>query len=79
MLGLRDKNGEIRYHHAPEYHGNPVDSKGSLMTMHWGYDIAEFIFNAAKTPTILVMIDNIDLGIRAEYIEVMVSRKPGIL
>jgi SAM-dependent methyltransferase len=67
--------GEIVYHHEPEYHGNPVDSKGALVTMHWGYDIAEFIFEAASTPTTIVMIDNIDLGIRAEYIEVLISRK----
>lgn len=71
----RDKNGMIIYHHEPEYHGNPVDSKGALVTMHWGYDIAEFISVAAKTPTTIVMIDNIELGIRAEYIEVLVSRK----
>lgn len=71
----RDAKGEIIYHHEPEYHGNPVDSKGALVTMHWGYDIAEFILTKAKTPTTIIMIDNIELGIRAEYIEVLVSRK----
>lgn len=71
----RDQNGEIIYHREPEYHGNPVDSKGSLVTMHWGYDIAVVIFNAARTPTTIIIIDNIDLGIRAEYIDVLVSRK----
>lgn len=71
----RSKNGEIVYHHEPEYHGNPVDDKGSLVTMHWGYDIACYIMDVAKTPTIIIMIDNIDLGIRAEYIDVIVSWK----
>lgn len=72
----RDEQGNIIYHHEPpEYHGNPVDNEGSLVTMHWGYDLAEFIQREANTPTTIVMIDNIDLGIRAEYIEVLVSRK----
>lgn len=71
----RSETGEIIYHHEPEYHGNPVDAKGALVTMHWGYDIAGFITEEAKTPTTIIMIDNIDLGIRAEYIDVLVSWK----
>jgi len=70
-----EKSGEILYHHKPEYHGNPVSNKGSLVTMHWGYDIAEFIQREAGMPTTIIMIDNMELGIRAEYIEVLVSRK----
>ena len=68
-------NGEIIHHHEPEYHGNPVDPQGSLVTMHWGYDIASFISENANMPTVIVMIDNIDLGIRAELIDVLVSWK----
>ena len=70
-----DEKGEIIHHHEPEYHGNPIDNEGSLVTMHWGYDLAEFIQREAQTPTTIVMIDNIEMGIRAEYIEVLVSRK----
>lgn len=68
-------NGEVTYHHEPEYHGNPVDAKGALVTMHWGYDIANFIVEAAKTPTVIFQIDDLDKGIRAEYIDVLVSIK----
>ena len=71
----RGENGQVVYHREPEYHGNPVDPKGSLVTMHWGYDIASFIVEAANSPTVIIATDNIDLGIRAEYIEVMVSVK----
>ena len=39
----KDDSGEVIYHREAEYHGNPIDSSGSLVTMHWGYDIAEFI------------------------------------
>jgi hypothetical protein len=67
--------GEIIYHREPEYHGNPVDAKGALVTMHWGYDIANFIIEVAKTPTVIFQIDDLDKGIRAEYIDVVVSTK----
>ena len=65
----------IVYHNKPEYHGNPIDDKGSLVTMHWGYDLASFIMLEAGMPTTIVMIDNLELGIRAEYNEVLVSMK----
>lgn len=71
----RGESGEVIYHHEPVWHGNPVDPKGSLVTMHWGYDIAGFITEKAKTPTAIISIDDIDLGISAEYIDVMVSWK----
>jgi SAM-dependent methyltransferase len=71
----RGEDGEIIYHHEAQYHGNPVDAKGALVTMHWGYDIARYISDAAKTPTTIIMIDDIDQGIRAEYIDVVVSWK----
>jgi SAM-dependent methyltransferase len=72
----RLENGKIMYHNNPEYHGNPVDANGSLVTMHWGYDIASFIVEKAGTPTVIIAIDNIDLGIRAEFIDVLISVKP---
>jgi len=71
----RTDEGEIIHHHEPEYHGNPVDASGSLVTMHWGYDIASYISDIAHTPTTIIMIDDIDQGIRAEYIDVLISRK----
>lgn len=71
----RAAGGEITHHHPAEYHGNPVDERGALVTMHWGYDIASYITEVARTPTVIIMIDDIDLGIRAEYIDVVVSWK----
>lgn len=71
----RGDDGEPLFHHEPEYHGNPVDKDGSLVTIHWGYDIAGFIMQASGMYSTIFIIDNIELGIRAEYIEVIVSRK----
>lgn len=70
-----NKAGKIIYHHEPEYDGNPIDATGALVTMHWGYDIAGFIAEVAKTPTTIISIDNLGLGICAEYIEVLMSVK----
>ena len=57
----------------PEYHRNPVSSEGSLVTVNWGYDIANYIFKACGLFTNLVFIYNIELGIRVEHIEVLMS------
>lgn len=72
----RGPDGAIVYHHEPEYHGNPIDAKGSLVTMHWGYNITEHIHAACGLPTTIVQIDDLSHGIRAEYIEVCITRKP---
>jgi SAM-dependent methyltransferase len=33
------------YKESPEYHGNPADSSGSIVTYYWGYDVKQFIEN----------------------------------
>ncbi len=72
----RGSDGKVIHHHPPEYHGNPIDAKGSLVTMHWGYDITEYIHAACGLPTTIVQIDDLSHGIRAEFIEVCLTRKP---
>lgn len=64
-----------QYFAKPVYHGNPIDSNGSLVTYHWGYDMIELIYQSSCMVSTIYSIDNLDLGIRAEYIEVVVSRK----
>jgi SAM-dependent methyltransferase len=36
-------DGTVEHMAEPEYHGNPVDDSGSLVTFHYGYDFAELI------------------------------------
>jgi len=69
-------DGTVIHLMEPEYHENPLPSEGSLVTVNWGYDIANYIFKACGLFTELVFIDNIELGIRAEYIEVLLTYKP---
>ncbi len=75
MWAQRDLNGDVVYVREPEYHGNPINDKGSLVTRHWGYDICDFILEHSGLFTTINYIDDLTLGIRAEYIEILVSRK----
>ena len=70
------ENGSIEFIEQPIYHGNPIDSRGSLVIMDWGYDIVEHIFDATGMFTYMIYIDDISKGIRAQYIEVLVTVKP---
>ena len=69
-------DGELVHYREPEYHGNPVSSKGSLVTYRWGYDIVNFIASSCGLSTTMVYINSDKNGIEAEYIEVLVTRKP---
>lgn len=60
----------------PEYHGNPISDQGSLVTMDWGFDIVDHIREACGLETDIVTLDDLSLGIRADYIEVLVTHKP---
>jgi SAM-dependent methyltransferase len=75
VLARKEGNGNIIYLQEPEYHGNPISEKGSLVTMHWGYDICDFIYKHSGLFTTINYIEDLSLGIRAEYIEILVSKK----
>jgi SAM-dependent methyltransferase len=71
-----DESGEITHLAPPEYHGNPVDDKGSLVTVDWGFDIVDRISAACGLKTEIHQLDDLSMGIRADLIEVLVTRKP---
>jgi SAM-dependent methyltransferase len=75
QIRARLKDGAIEHILPPEYHGNPISDAGSLVTTDWGYDFAAFCQRESGMDTIIQQIDNIDLGIRAEFIEIVVSHK----
>jgi SAM-dependent methyltransferase len=66
----------IVYHHPPEYHGNPMSTEGSLVTWHWGEDIVTHIKDATGLDTEIIRLDDLKMGIRAEYIEVLLTARP---
>jgi SAM-dependent methyltransferase len=71
------QDGSIEHLKPPEFHGNPVSSEGALVTMHWGYDICKYIFQASGLFTTIYHFDIPHMGMRAEYLEVLVSQKGG--
>jgi len=70
------KNNEIIHVMPEQYHGNPVGDGRSLVTVDWGFDICKHIFDASGLFTHIIYIDDLSAGIRAEYIEVLVTVKP---
>lgn len=69
-------DGQISHIEPPVYHGNPISDEGSLVTIDWGFDICRHIFETCGLFTHLVHIDDLSKGIRAEYIEVLITVKP---
>jgi SAM-dependent methyltransferase len=60
----------------PEYHGNPVDAKGSLVTKDYGYDIGEQIAEWAPFDVEISRFWDRSLGLMGAYSEVVVCRRP---
>ncbi len=71
-----DTDGNVVHLKPPQYHGNPVSDEGSLVTVDWGFDICQYIFKASGLYTHVVTMDDISKGIRAEFIEVLITFKP---
>ena len=75
VWAIPGKNGEPVFLKTPEWHGNPINRKGSPVTMHWGFDIVEFIHTYSGLDTKIEYLYDLQQGIWAEYIEVFVSTK----
>ena len=69
-------DGSIEYLLPAEYHRNPVDKNGSLVTYDWGQDFGDIIYrHSGMTTTIYLEIDR-GKGLDAKFLEVFISRKP---
>ena len=69
------RNGQVVHLFEPEYHGNPVDSNGSLVTVYYGDDICDIVWNETRCPTTTYLIREDKTGTIAEFMEVFVTRK----
>ena len=72
-LGVGD--GQVILLAEPEYHGNPIDPKGSLVTFHYGYDLADLIAEWTPFDVETRRFHQRRSGIVAEFSEVIVCRK----
>lgn len=76
VWAVLDENGQNKWLYVPEYHGNPIDEADrSICTMHWGYDIVDFIKEHTGMKSHIISYDDIGKGIRGPGIEVIVSLK----
>lgn len=81
IWAVANKDGSPRFLHKPipgepDYHGNPVDPKGSPVTMHWGFDIINFIKKCnTNMDTEIISTYDQRRGIMGEYREVFLSKK----
>jgi SAM-dependent methyltransferase len=67
-------NGVV--HHLPaQYHGNPVGERKSLVTMDWSYDIGAYLTAASGMPFVVMLIDDMSMGIRDPFNTVLVGRQ----
>jgi len=75
LLRAISENGSIKYLEKPDYHGNPIDPNGSLVVREWGWDLCDFIYTHSGLTTTAIRINDESRGIKAEFIEVFISRK----
>jgi SAM-dependent methyltransferase len=71
----RIQDGQIEYLDPPEYHGNPIDSSGSLVTFKYGQDLIELIGSWAPFDIEIRNFHDRTHGLIAEFLEVIVCRK----
>lgn len=60
----------------PEYHGNPIDPEGALVTVHYGRDIATIVADACGLETEITSFQDLHAGLLGEFLDVLVTRKP---
>ena len=68
-------NGTVTHLKKPEYHGNPVSSDGSLVTVDYGYEIHKKIAEWTPFDVRIYRFNDKEHGILGEYTEVFLCRK----
>jgi len=61
---------------TPEYHGNPIDKDGALVTFHYGYNITRQIAQWAPFDVRITRFNDRTHGILGEFTEVVICTKP---
>jgi hypothetical protein len=70
------RNGNVTtFLKEPVYHGNPIDPKGSLVTIDYGYDIHPEISSWENFDVEIVRFSNRYIGVIGEYTEVIFAQK----
>lgn len=70
-------DGSVEHFAEPEYHGNPVSADGSLVTFHYGYDLAELLCQWSGMDVEVIRYHDHRHGVIGEFTEVYLTTKPG--
>ena len=74
-IRARRGSNEIEYIETPDYHGNPISDKGSLVVTEWGSDLIDTIYAVSGMSTTAIRMVDKRLGVDAKFIEVFLSKK----
>lgn len=72
---FKDDGSIEHYAEPPEYHGNPVDPNGSLVTFHYGYDLPTLIAGWAPFDVRVTRFHDPWHGIMGEHTETYLCEK----
>jgi SAM-dependent methyltransferase len=68
-------DGSEEHYEPPEYHGNPVNEQGALVTFRYGYDFAELIAKCSEFDVLVNRFCDAHHGIIGEFTEVYVCTR----
>ena len=71
----KDKAGNVLFMRIPEYHSNTLDRCGSPVSMHWGFDIVDFIRTHTDMETVIEDLYDLEHGLSAQFLEIFISTK----
>ncbi|QGZ96554.1 class I SAM-dependent methyltransferase [Terricaulis silvestris] len=69
------ENGELELYREPEYHGNPINPQGSIVTFRYGYDFPELIAGWAAFEVRVVRFSDRHHAIIGEFTETYVCAR----
>jgi hypothetical protein len=64
----------IEHYDKPEYHGNPISDAGSLVTFHYGYDLAELIHQWSGMNVEVTRFHDPQHGVIGDFTEVYIAQ-----
>ena len=70
------QDGEFIHVKEPEYHGNPINPAGSIVTVDYGYDFHQLFSEWAPFNVRVYRFADAWHGILGEYTEVVLCKKP---
>jgi SAM-dependent methyltransferase len=75
LRARRGADGAVEHFEPAEYHGNPIDPEGSLVTVDYGYDVHKLVGEWAAFDARVVRFADRRAGILGELTDVLVCEK----